>query len=242
MINCSGDEMSSEEIACSHCAQKYSLKNNCLSLIDKDIYWGEFSELELDNVIQMLEVGQNAEAKDYINKKLDRKDFIFSQMRSDFIYLMNLGKDKNCLDCGCGLGTHSYNMSRYVKHVFSFDLSSKRVRFCELRKKIDNRENISFMHSDLLVLNSAYEGMSHVLLEGIFMGIPIVTTTAGGNMELKKFTANYSLVSFGNSTELENTISKQLSDNEACASYSANIRIVFGEMEMIENIVIFLNK
>ncbi len=38
--------------------------------------------------------------------------------------------------------------------------------------------------SDLFVLNSSYEGMSHQLLEAMALGIPIVTTTAGGNPEM----------------------------------------------------------
>lgn len=38
--------------------------------------------------------------------------------------------------------------------------------------------------SDILVLNSSYEGMSHVLIEGLMAGIPIVATDAGGNREV----------------------------------------------------------
>ena len=38
--------------------------------------------------------------------------------------------------------------------------------------------------SDLFVLNSSYEGMSHQLLEAMALGVPIVTTTAGGNQEM----------------------------------------------------------
>lgn len=38
--------------------------------------------------------------------------------------------------------------------------------------------------SDLFVLNSSYEGMSHQLLEAMALGVPIVTTSAGGNPEM----------------------------------------------------------
>ncbi len=38
--------------------------------------------------------------------------------------------------------------------------------------------------SDAFVLNTAYEGLSHQLLEVMSMGVPIVTTPVGGNVEL----------------------------------------------------------
>ena len=38
--------------------------------------------------------------------------------------------------------------------------------------------------SDMFVLNTGYEGLSHQLLEVMHLGVPIVTTKAGGNTEL----------------------------------------------------------
>jgi len=40
--------------------------------------------------------------------------------------------------------------------------------------------------SDVFVLNTNYEGMSHVLLEAMKVGVPIITTKAGGNPETIK--------------------------------------------------------
>jgi len=40
--------------------------------------------------------------------------------------------------------------------------------------------------SDIFVLNSNYEGMSHVLLESMKVGTPVITTKAGGNPETIK--------------------------------------------------------
>lgn len=40
--------------------------------------------------------------------------------------------------------------------------------------------------SDAFVLNTAYEGLSHQLLEVMSLGVPIVTTPVGGNVELIK--------------------------------------------------------
>lgn len=40
--------------------------------------------------------------------------------------------------------------------------------------------------SDVFVLNTAYEGLSHQLLEVMDLGVPIITTSVGGNPELIK--------------------------------------------------------
>lgn len=39
-------------------------------------------------------------------------------------------------------------------------------------------------NADVLVLNSSYEGMSHVLIEALMLGLPIIATRAGGNEEV----------------------------------------------------------
>jgi glycosyltransferase involved in cell wall biosynthesis len=39
---------------------------------------------------------------------------------------------------------------------------------------------------DIFVLNSTYEGLSHVVLEAMSLGLPVVVTSAGGNPELVK--------------------------------------------------------
>ena len=54
----------------------------------------------------------------------------------------------------------------------------------------------SIKASDVFVLNTAYEGLSHQLIEVMDLGTPIITTTAGGNPELITNDVNGILVQF----------------------------------------------
>ena len=137
------------------------------SLIDNDVYWGEFSEKDMDEILLMLSKDKYSEAKEYIDKKLKRTEFIFGRARSDFLYCMDLKKDFVCMDIGCGLGVHTFNLAPYVKEVHALDLSRKRVEFCEYRKKFEGIENVHLYHTDVDHLPFPDETFDVVLMNGV---------------------------------------------------------------------------
>lgn len=55
--------------------------------------------------------------------------------------------------------------------------------------------------ADILVLNSSYEGLSHVLIEGILSGLPIIASRVGGNQELLENYKGGRLVSYNQLSE-----------------------------------------
>jgi glycosyltransferase involved in cell wall biosynthesis len=67
--------------------------------------------------------------------------------------------------------------------------------------------------ADVFVLNTAYEGLSHHLIEALALGTPVVTTPVGGNPELITDGAEGLLVPVDDVTALDRAIEKILTDS-----------------------------
>ncbi len=66
--------------------------------------------------------------------------------------------------------------------------------------------------SDLFVLNTAYEGLSHAILEAFAFGVPVITTNVGGNSELVNDNYNGILIKFNNKDQLKEKIIRIIED------------------------------
>ena len=96
--------------------------------------------------------------------------------------------------------------------------------------------------ADVFVLNTAYEGLSHQLIEVMDLGVPIVTTKSGGNPELITNGVNGYLVDFNDAAQLVEAITRILNHPESRdrLTQSARLRskdfqksLVVGEIEKI---------
>jgi glycosyltransferase involved in cell wall biosynthesis len=85
----------------------------------------------------------------------------------------------------------------------------------KLTGKLERRKVFSYLKAaDVFVLNSAYEGLPHVVLEAMRVGIPVVATNVGGNPELIVPQENGILVTYGDIEELSQQITTGLHDTQ----------------------------
>ena len=100
--------------------------------------------------------------------------------------------------------------------------------------------------ADIFVLNTAYEGFSHLILEAMSLGVPVVTTDAGGNPELIKDGKEGFLVKFNDKEALKTKIleifknpllAEKLakSAREKSTQFSKE-RMINGTIKIIENL------
>ena len=64
----------------------------------------------------------------------------------------------------------------------------------------------------MLALCSGYEGLSHVLLEGMAAGVPVLASSVGGNLELVRDGDNGLLVPFGDVPATSTALLRLLED------------------------------
>lgn len=79
--------------------------------------------------------------------------------------------------------------------------------------------------SDVFVLNTEYEGLSHQLLEVMDLGIPIVTTNIGGNPELITNGISGVLVEVGDTDELAKAIKHVVNNENTQVRLTQNARL-----------------
>ena len=79
--------------------------------------------------------------------------------------------------------------------------------------------------ADVFVLNTSYEGLSHVLIEAKLLGKPIITTPVGGNVELTEDGVDALWVAPGNVEELSHAIQRLVGDPAFAAQLGANAKV-----------------
>lgn len=75
--------------------------------------------------------------------------------------------------------------------------------------------------ADVFVLNSSYEGLSHLLIETLALGVPIIATRVGGNPEVITNEEDGLLIPVGDTQALANALERIFSDTELRARLSA---------------------
>ncbi len=93
--------------------------------------------------------------------------------------------------------------------------------------------------SDVFILNTAYEGLSHLLIEAMSLGLPIITTRVGGNPELIDNNENGILIDYNDKEQIIKSIKMLLNNRELTEKFSQNAKQTsrkFSKNEMLQNI------
>lgn len=112
-----------------------------------------------------------------------------------------------------GHGTHE----QYYEKVKS--VANKNVILMGKKSELHNLYNIA----DVFVLNSEYEGMPYVIVEAMSMGLPVVSTYSGSNVEVLSDSAGL-LVEYDNNEELLNAIESLYKDEKLRAAMGKRAR------------------
>ncbi len=93
--------------------------------------------------------------------------------------------------------------------------------------------------ADVFVLNTAYEGFSHQIVEVMSLGVPVVTTSVGGNPEIIKDGENGLLVGYNDKEAIKKAIMRLHEDRELARSLGEGARVraqLFSVERMIQDV------
>ncbi|MEA3398293.1 MAG: glycosyltransferase family 4 protein [Patescibacteria group bacterium] len=99
--------------------------------------------------------------------------------------------------------------------------------------------------SGMFVLNTGYEGLPHIIIEAMQLGIPVITTKAGGNTEVIENNKNGILVEYNNCEQLKNAIIRLHQDKGLAVGLSSrakeSVTNKFSKDRMIEKLIKIFN-
>lgn len=144
------------------------------SLVTSDVYWGEFSEAHMDELLALCASGDPNRVRTYVREVLGREDFVYGMGRSNFLNLLDIDRTSVCLDCGSGLGVHTINMAARAKEVHAFDLSLKRLRFLDFRRTTEGFSNIFLYHSDFAQLPFKEKTFDVIVMNGVVEWLGVI--------------------------------------------------------------------
>lgn len=78
--------------------------------------------------------------------------------------------------------------------------------------------------ADVFALNTAYEGFSHQILEAMALGVPIITTAVGGNVEMIENGENGALVAYNDKEALLQALRRLLRDGVFADTLAQNAK------------------
>lgn len=79
-----------------------------------------------------------------------------------------------------------------------------------------------FSAAEMFVLNSGYEGLSHVLIEAMAHKVPIIASDKGGNIEVIKNNENGIIAEYNNEEAWKKAMLKLIRDNESKEKFILN--------------------
>lgn len=182
---------SNHTLFCSGCGKSYSIEGDVYCFVDmnEEYYWGEISREK------MLEINQYARQYGY-SSALEKKLKIFlpsyyesltNGARTNFFLLLPLSSQTRLLDIGSGWGRLTFPLSDVCGEVFSLELVQERIKFQEIRKMEEKKENITLIRSSFLKMPFPPATFDIVIVNGVLEWVGLADKNLSPEILQKKF-------------------------------------------------------
>lgn len=160
---------------CSVCLSQYDNREGIPSFIPEGLRT-DYSLIPHHHELNQLalEIGWKNSVIGHIDKYLkDSKniqyahEYIISEARGDFQFLLPINKDSIILEIGSGWGNITSSLARVSKHVFAVDTNLDNLHFVKLRADQEGLNNITAIQGDACTLPVKGSCIDAVIMVGV---------------------------------------------------------------------------
>jgi ubiquinone/menaquinone biosynthesis C-methylase UbiE len=164
-------------LCCDHCIAQWPVRDGipCFVPLSKLPDYGLAADMDRlarqarsEGWLRALEthLAQNAARRDYV------REYVASEARADFRFLMSLPSDATILDVGSGWGTIAVALARTSRCVYALDTTLANLAFVQVRAEQEGLSNVVAVMGDATCLPIPPSSCDAVLMVGVLEWVP----------------------------------------------------------------------
>lgn len=160
---------------CQECGRTWPIVDGVPHFVDRDLYWGEISQGEMQKINKELrtrhwrEVLTNSPVKEVQTAST----MIRNIDRANWHLLLSLSRDSTILDVGAGMGTISHALAMHYRQIIALEPVLERIEFMRYRFQQENLKNVQIVRASALNIPLPQESVDLVILNGVLEWVPL---------------------------------------------------------------------
>lgn len=180
--NCAGRlQLGGDQLTCGECGRGFPVVDGILDLRNDPAAHHAFSVFEDDEAVvdQARQVGwleammtATAQPRHGVNSE-DRREWVLSEGRGDFRYLLPIAPDSVVLDVASGWGAVAAAFARMAGLVIAVDLHLPALQYSKIRNEQEGIRNVVYILGDVLHLPIRSNTCDFVVVNGVLQWIAL---------------------------------------------------------------------
>jgi len=173
-LHCGGDlQLIENGLLCAECGTQFAINEGIVCLVPEGLRTDDALTSHHHELIRRaMEVGWEAAVREH-TRRYDgmqgveyANEYICSEARADFRFLMPIDSKSVLLDVGSGWGNITTAFARTVRYVIALDTNLDNLRFVQLRAQQEGLHNVIVAQSDACILSIRQASCDAALMVG----------------------------------------------------------------------------
>jgi 2-polyprenyl-3-methyl-5-hydroxy-6-metoxy-1,4-benzoquinol methylase len=161
--------LESHECICSHCSDRWEIRDGIPRFFDPGYYWGEVPEPE---AIALLDEARSLGWRDAVEQHFKSSapmqySILNWQSRASWLPLLGLRAGAVALDVGSGYGAITHALAVSCAEVYSLEAIPHRIEFSRIRMQQEGLSNVQLMQASATELPIRENSFDLIVLNGV---------------------------------------------------------------------------